>query len=294
MTNQLNREFTADPVAFIANPANTVGGHDDLCLAMTGTRDQRFAAGSAGFRATRLLSELVDATSVIAFDFYRYNQGGSRMALLTPIADGTTFQMQAMSQHFRPPSSNPIRGYWFPYLPPTPEEATVARTGAGPSAVFGWVDIPKHNPEYPFCFTGSMQGCHIVVATSPANPSTHYRVYHYPNVSSHWPTRGNMAFNYWPSRTGGEPVAWLDDLAYEHQAPHAVDAFNFLYHDGTRWRIYIQKQERRVVLSKQSGSVLFDHRGTDVMEIPDRPMTQGELMQRATQWRTARGLGNPG
>lgn len=294
--NGINAAFTRNPFRFISNPAYAIGGHDELVQATQGTRDSLLAIGSSAWKAGKALVTQIDTVKIISFDFYAYQREDDKMVIMTPVYDNTLYNLLFSQRwYLKSPYSNPIRGYWFPYVVKTPQEHKTARHGGGPPSVMGWVDIPMAAPTYPFAFTGSMQGCHLVVTLSPANPGTHFRVYHYPSPGTYWQTEGNMAFNHWPAATGGRVCAWFDDTMYCHNPPNAVDAFNFLYHDGTHWYIYTQKQERTTHLANGFGIVIFTVKsGTITGPIPTQPLSMGKLFEHANRWRAARQLGHAG
>jgi hypothetical protein len=303
MPNPLNAAFLNNPGTFINNANHAVCGHDNLAHAMvTSHRHDRVVGGSPAYHAGNALGTIIDTTKLVCFDFRPYRRAGLSMAVMTPVIDPNTPNVipPHLASLLHTASSNPIRGYWFPYIALTPQQHGVARrNGSGPPSVMGWVDIPMHAPAHSFAFTGSMQGCHIVVALSPANPLTHFRVYHYPSPGTYWQTEGNMAFNHWPSASGGRPVAWLDDTMYAFNAPLAVDAFNFLHHNGANWVLHTQKLERQTEMltnfwgTNYGAVVLFHWRAVSQIVIPTAPMSMGTLFGRAQQWRAARGLGTP-
>lgn len=296
--NPLNQAFLLNSRTFIAQPEHAISGHDDLIQATKGTRKVTIqrgtdTTGTPDWLAANTLTNLIDATGVISFDFKPFRHARQRMIVMTPICDTTLFTLPApMRRRFCRPSDNPVRGYWFPYIAKTPQiHARARRGGGGPPSVMGWVDIPMHVPAHSFAFTGSMQGCHIVVTQSPANPLTHFRVYHYPSPATYWATPGNMTFNQWPSATAGRICAWFDDTMYEHEPPDAVDAFNFLHHDGANWYIQTQKQHRTTIIQGRTALVLFRVVGGTVTgPIPTRPIPIGRLFEHATQWRQRRGI----
>ena len=71
----------------------------------------------------------------------------------------------------------PISAYWIPYL-----------VGGG---LPGWVDIPRRWALWRIVLTAAMQGCALVVTSSPASPA-HFRVFHnqHPEMSSTWTANG--------------------------------------------------------------------------------------------------------
>jgi len=296
--NALNSAFVANPANFINNANHSVIGHDDLLQATTGTRDptKAHAMGSKNWKNAKTFMDLIDAAEVIAFDFVPYSHGARNMVLMTPVAAKPTFTLpSSVTSSFCQASTNPVVGYWFPYKVYTPQQHNVARKGKGPPSVMGWVDIPMNAPAHSFAFTGSMQGCHLVITLSPKNPLTHFRVYHYASPGTTYKTSGNMAFINWPSATGGRICYWFDDTQYENNAPAEVDAFNFLHHDGTNWYIHTQKQKRHIVRVGLSGFTLLEMVGVSrVGPIPTTPVPKGRVFEQETRWRNARGKGLPG
>lgn len=288
MTNALNTEFLSNPLTFIQNADYAVGGHDDLVQAMGGTRASTIVRGTELYRNAEVFLGYVDALGVISFELVKYKNGSRKMVMMRPVVDPAIFQMKEIGKSFAAPPSNPIQGYWFPYKVPTTEQMTAAKKagGGGPPKVMGYVDFEKKNPKYPFVFTGSMQGCHIVVTRSPQKPNTHFRAYHYASPGNYRGQAGDMAYLLWPASVGGQVCAWLDDSQYGADPKNdAVDAFNFLHYSGGQWRIYTQKQKRDLIFGDKSAVVMFTVMDTAVSEpIPDQPLSNAELIASYKAW----------
>jgi hypothetical protein len=141
------------------------------------------------------------------------------------------------------PSS--LTAYYFPYKT-TAGYVTCAED-------MGYVDFPKVNPPHKFVFTGGMQGCHLVVTSSPKG-ANYLRAWHYQSPSSN-PL-------YLPKHMGrgrfpGYVYDWLTNEEYEYVGGRRylpqhndfmneeVNAFNFLhYHDEDHsWWLYSQPQK---------------------------------------------------
>ncbi|WP_224368770.1 hypothetical protein [Hyalangium versicolor] len=288
--NPLNTSFVNDPLTFISNRDHAVGGHDDLLQAMAGTRAPTLAMGTPLWMQCRRYLEAVDAMGQISFDLKTYQKDGHRMVVLQTIPEGSRSSGWAA---LPAPSTNPVRGYWFPYKTLSTPQMEQLKGGGGPAGGMGYIDFPMQNPAHPFVFTGSMQGCHLVVTLSPQHPTTHFRAYHYPNAGSYVHSKNaDMTFHHWPSQTGGRVCAWLDDTQYAADPPEAVDAFNFLYYENNTWRIYTQMQQRhtlrRVEDVTDRGVTVFEMLGSRVSDpIPTEPLTPYQLLRRSNQWRQA-------
>jgi hypothetical protein len=105
------------------------------------------------------------------------------------------------------PDEDPILGYWFPYKFGDPQH----------HSDMGFVDVPKKNPEYPFVFTGSMCGCHLVITDSPVDKiaKTHFRVWHYQSPESnpiYTPEQWDMGGKGFPGNTVFD---WLSFARFE-------------------------------------------------------------------------------
>jgi hypothetical protein len=118
----------------------------------------------------------------------------------------------------------------------------------------GFVDVPRQNPDYNFVFTGSMQGCHLIITECPDDVNK-FRVWHYQSpgdyprfTPSHWPGAVN--------RTGFPAQHIYDWLSADQRPgligdfyggnlgnPQEVFAFNFLYWDGAHWWLVCQPQK---------------------------------------------------
>ena len=283
--NALNTAFVADPLKFIKDKDHAVGGHDDLLQAMKGTREITMAMTDPMWRMCKRYLEAVDAIGQISFDLKAFKKGGHKMVVIQTVPAGS---MSSVWAGLPRPSDRPVTGYWFPYKTLTPQQLEAVKEGKGPSEGMGWVDFPMTAPAHPFVFTGSMQGCAIVVTLSPANPTTHFRAYHYPNVSSYIGKEGDMSFTKWP-KSGGDVCAWLDDSQYGASADD-VDAFNFLHFSGDQWRIYTQMQRRLTLRNVNDrtdrGVTIFQVLKTRVSEpIPTVPMSTFALLEQQTAWR---------
>ena len=130
-------------------------------------------------------------------------------------------------------AAHPINGYFFPYL--SPPSVTAVTNGTWGIAQMGCVDVPRLNPAHDFVFTGMMNGCALVFTDSPLGRS-HFRVYHYPSVSS-FPHFMTQMFWLGKPRRG----VW----AVEHYgSPADPNAFNFLHYDrgDDRWYLCCQPQ----------------------------------------------------
>lgn len=134
-------------------------------------------------------------------------------------------------------SQHPIPGYFFPYLSPPggPPQVNSSRWGI---PQMGFVDVPKQNPAHAFVFTGQMNGCALVFTDSPVG-NTHFRVYHYPNVSSYPRFKTYLR---WQGQR--RKHVWTVE---EYGTAQEPDAFNFLHHDGNHWYLYCQPQSQVVV-----------------------------------------------
>lgn len=130
-------------------------------------------------------------------------------------------------------SGTPIRGYFFPYLSPPggPQQVNSHQWGV---KNMGWVDVPKQNPAHPFVFTGMMNGCALVITDSPQG-NTHFRVYHYPNVSTYPRFKQQLR---WEGQR--RTRVWTVE---EYGADRKPDAFNFLHYHNNEWYLYCQPQD---------------------------------------------------
>ena len=108
------------------------------------------------------------------------------------------------------------------------------------TATPGWVDVPRHLALHRFVFTPTMNGCAFVITNSPTAGC--FRVHHHQH-----PGPGEVAM------AGGGVE--LDRLAVAEYSPHGDDTvtlltqkklfgcFNFLRHDGTRWKFVSQRNQ---------------------------------------------------
>jgi hypothetical protein len=129
-------------------------------------------------------------------------------------------------------SDTPIQGYFFPYLSPPggPQQVNNHQWGV---RNMGWVDVPRQNPAHDFVFTGMMNGCALVFTDSPLG-NTHFRVYHYPNVSTYPRFKTQLR---WEGQR--RLKVWTVE---EYGAVGHPDAFNFLHFHNNEWYLYCQPQ----------------------------------------------------
>lgn len=121
-----------------------------------------------------------------------------------------------------------IRAYWVGYVP-------IGTQGAGIGNV-PYVDVPTALPAQSFVFTGSMNGCSLVVTDSPL--VGHIRIYH---DSAHL-----------PATFAGLNVRIRLDYDNQHNSPHMYGdqhpvgdvptSWNFFYYNGAHWMMVSQPQ----------------------------------------------------
>ena len=149
-----------------------------------------------------------------------------------------TFEQRYASQLDKFVTSNqPIQGYFFPYLSP-PGGPLQVTNRLWDIRHMGWVDVPRQNPARNFVFTGMMNGCALVITDSPLG-NTHFRVYHYPNVSSYPRFKTQLRWEGARRRH-----VWTVE---EYGANNAPDAFNFLHYHQNEWYLYCQPQTQNRV-----------------------------------------------
>jgi hypothetical protein len=248
--SQLNLDFNKDPLAFIkrhrvifnANAVNIIYGKctppearlNALAQAVINIFDSKskiidldFTPYSKGLIARPILRPYIDR-------IFTSMEGSDLSSVSKILAQKTTFEA-ALPQ---PDPPNCVRGYYFPY-----KFGTINSV-----ADIGWVDVPKKNPEHKFIFTGSMQGCAIVVTESPAG-NDKLRIFHYQSASDN-PKYVPTSVKYTSAAGYGEKFnimqgqgkrlagfndtqiyLWFGDYEYgAHQSPE-VGAFNFLHYD---------------------------------------------------------------
>ena len=142
---------------------------------------------------------------------------GANEVILTPVGNVTHGDM-------------PISAYWCPFIQGM--------------QMPGYVDIPKHKPDYSFMFTAAMNGCALIVTETPGR-SDMIRVYH--NQHPHEETVNASI------RKLGKPI--LSRLVFEDYGRDtgtlpAPNGFNFLYYSRECWMIYSQPQMLDLVTSK--------------------------------------------
>jgi hypothetical protein len=139
----------------------------------------------------------------------------------------------------------PIQAYFFPYLSPPGGAADVSR-GTWGITDMGFVDVPRRDPEYDFVFTGMMNGCALVIADSPLG-STHFRIFHYPNVSSFPRFMDVMS---WCGKL--RRMVWT---VQEYGSAQDPNAFNFLHYDRDQEKWYLCCQPQTQVRT-DSGTIM--------------------------------------
>jgi hypothetical protein len=147
-------------------------------------------------------------------NFDLQGDGLAQQVVLTPV--GNVLQ-----------GEQPIAAYWCPFV-----------QGNG---LPGFVDIPRFNPQYRFVFTAAMNGCALMVTTSPLGPNM-IRVYHHQHP-------GNAGINQLIQAQGQEVISFVsfDDYGNANQQVPAPNAFNFLYYRNGGWRFVLQPQTFNMV-----------------------------------------------
>ncbi|AGB84015.1 hypothetical protein D781_3821 [Serratia sp. FGI94] len=110
----------------------------------------------------------------------------------------------------------PIRAYWCPFIQG--------------NELPGYVDIPRHNPQYQFLFTPAMNGCAFYVTASPESKEM-IRVYHNQHPDS----------ELIKEKIGSEPISTFSFSEYGTESN--PNAFNLMsYHNG-EWNYISQPQQ---------------------------------------------------
>jgi hypothetical protein len=118
-----------------------------------------------------------------------------------------------------------IDAYWCPFI-----------SGGG---LPGWVDLPLEKPAYKFMFTAAMQGCALVVTTSPT--PKHIRVYHHQHPEKI--SKYSASPQIWKAieEVGQKQVSILDYEKYSVKGQtNVTNAFNFLAYKNERWSYVTQ------------------------------------------------------
>jgi hypothetical protein len=228
-----NSNFLRGPLAYIQQTAVDI---IRFPVSVNGDLEVRGSAHDTWLKAH---PEYSGAWHTVVFDLVkrtvRTSQGSQSVAIMRIERGSFTDAQQGTMGNDRwkafYKSKHPITGYYFPYLSP-PAAAESIRKGWG-IADMGQVDFPRTDPAYDFIFTGAMNGCAIVITESPQGDG-HYRIYHYPNVSTYpqfkparlWP---HTRLYVWTAEDyGGEGID--------------ADAWNFLHYDrqARSWYLYCQ------------------------------------------------------
>lgn len=251
----LNTEFVGNPFGFVGQkPVN------HLSMKCSSEDELGFTAQADA----RALKGGLDTTKVGTFDIQpqTFHGGAVNYYLrLTGIGGTHKFLPKAKPSLFSflsTPTADPlIKAYWVPYT-------SIGDQGHGIGNV-PWVELPKTNPTYRIMFTGSMNGCSLVVTAPAANPAV-IRVYHdsaHEQTTFHAETvlarvdYADLGFTSHvpgpaPAPGGGAPApAAPAATRYSYGDPHlatigvagsVATSFNFLYYDGTtnRWVIVCQ------------------------------------------------------
>lgn len=135
--------------------------------------------------------------------------GQARQVILTPVGNVTHHDQ-------------PISAYWCPFI-----------QGNG---LPGFVDIPTYRPRHRFVFTAAMNGCALMVTSSPLGPGM-IRVYHHQHP-------GDLGINQLILQQGQEVLSFISfgDYGSINQQVPAPNAFNFLYYRNSGWRYVLQPQ----------------------------------------------------
>ena len=195
-------EFTKDPLTFIKTyPVDLQWG--TMAYLVDTDNLARNATVQESGELTKIGQYLIDCHSMIKMDirtvtsrdYSGYFSSTQWKALIPCVKHLITEDIEKKLRMVNKIQSTPnaaITGYYFPYKNGTIND---------PNTDCGWVDVPKTSPVYKWVFTGSMQGCEIVVVDSPLK-ANHYRFYHYQNASSnkkyrHQNWNGPTPIRYW-------------------------------------------------------------------------------------------------
>ncbi|HTZ72142.1 MAG TPA: hypothetical protein VMB71_15910, partial [Acetobacteraceae bacterium] len=119
--------------------------------------------------------------------------------------------------------------YWVPYVP-------IGTQGTGIAGV-PYVDVPAANPPKKYVFTGSMNGCSLVVTDAPVGGQI--RIHH---DSAHGATTFNgmnlrVRLDY-AGNTHNSPFSYGDVT----QGNDIATSWNFFYYNGNNWVLVSQPQ----------------------------------------------------
>lgn len=110
----------------------------------------------------------------------------------------------------------PIRAYWCPFIQG--------------NELPGYVDIPRHNPQYQFLFTPAMNGCAFYVTASPESEEM-IRVYH-----NQHPDSESIK-----EKIGSEPISTFSFSEYGTESN--PNAFNLMCYRNDEWHYISQPQQ---------------------------------------------------
>jgi len=294
ISSMINEKFCRNPMAFIIE--NTIAGSDSFVRATIGL-ELRLSPTHRRYNAAQCLDQCMNHTRLISFDFEPWTHRGLRMMAISPRMNKSLYPplCDQFIDEYKFANDTSITGYYFPYFAPGDVSTMIEKEQKGPSDFYGWVDIPQNNPQYPFAFTGSMNGCHIVVTLSPTSPHSMFRVYHYPSPKDIYDKKiSNLTFEKWPE-AAGKVVFWYDDTQYAKtfRGIESVDAFNFLFWDGHGWKIYSQCRERiDPTPMSLDEEVVFRISGNSQSEgyLTNRVISKDELYRQRLRWMSLRGL----
>ncbi len=147
------------------------------------------------------------------------NKFGSFDLVSAEVANGNrVFDLKLLNG--LPTLDTSIDAYWCPFI-----QGNVTP---------GFVDVPRLNPPRGFVLTAAMQGCALVVTSSPLG-GAFFRVYHHqhPGDQGVWQRIHNHNVQV-------DTVFAFDE--YADANANAPNAFNFLFYRNSRWIIGSQAQ----------------------------------------------------